>query len=452
MRGINLLYCFVSILLAYLLTNVQVCNAQVENVIIEKYYISDATDATDTTLGSVLEPGSVTYRIYIDLAAGSKLLSIYGDTNHPIMIKSTAPFYNNTFQPGAGFGYLLNRNLFISTPTLALDSWLTLGNAAKNQSGVLKTYDTDGNFFAGSNNLGGSSLIPGGILNNADTAAGIPLTSADGLMTNTTVLGTWLENGFKDALGNDTTAFGGNTSSATFISYNSSLQQSSGVKGAGSDSSIVLVAQLTTKGELSFKLNIAVQQIVNGISTIVKYVSGSDVLLNDEVVSPLLTYPAECGCKDPDYFEYDAAYGCSIQDSCKTKIHFGCRDTVACNYDPEANFHVQELCCYPGLCQDRDIAQICPDLSNLRTGHVNPIFPNPANQTLNVSFIPGEGMFIRYSILNSLGTEVLKKTTGSVSGSTFTDPIDISSLPPGVYFLMTDTGKELNTQKFIKGL
>ena len=423
--------------------------AQLEGVIVEKYYVSDSFDATDTTMGSVVEAGSVTYRIYLDLKAGSKLISVYGDPNHPFIIRSTAPFYNNTLQPGADFGYLLNKNLFLSVPTLALDSWITLGYAAKNQSGVLKTHDTDGNFFAGANNSGGSSMVPGGLLVNTDTTAGIPVTTCDGLMTNTTTLSTWLDNGFKDGAGQDTTIFGGMNNGLEFISNNSFLQQSNGVLSTGTDSTIVLVAQLTTKGEISFKLNVVLEQTVDTTTSIVKYVSSSDSLLAGEIVSPLLSYPQQCGCMDPDYFEYDPIYSCLNQDSCKTKIHFGCRDTVACNYDVEANYHIQELCCYPGLCQDRDIALICPSLSNLRTGYVHPVFPNPAQDILHVSMIPGNGVFVQYSIRNCLGSEVLKHVTGSVSGDSFVDNLDISSLPTGIYFLRTDTGSELNIQKFI---
>jgi len=37
---------------------------------------------------------------------------------------------------------------------------------------------------------------------------------------------------------------------------------------------------------------------------------------------------------------------------------------MACNYDPNANFNIPELCCYPGLCGDRDIAVVCPQLSS----------------------------------------------------------------------------------------
>jgi hypothetical protein len=68
---------------------------QLEKVIIEKYYISDANDATDTT-GGVLTAGSTTYRIYADMLPGSKLKKLFGDANHPFIIKSTAPFFNHS--------------------------------------------------------------------------------------------------------------------------------------------------------------------------------------------------------------------------------------------------------------------------------------------------------------------------------------------------------------------
>lgn len=422
--------------------------SQIENVLVEKYYISDSIDATDTSLGRVLENGSVTYRIYLDLKAGSKLRSIYGDQYHPIQVKSTQPFYNNIFQSGATFGYQLNRNLYLSTPTLGLDSWITLGLAAKNQSGVLKIQDTDGNFFAGANNGGGSSSVSGGLLNNTDPIAGVPLTTSDGMMTNTAISGTWIDNGFKDGSGADTTVFGAVNSGNEFFSYNSILQQSNSVIGGAPDSTIVLVAQLTTKGEISFKLNIELEQFDGANVSFVKYVSTSDTLLPGEVVSPLLAYPLACGCTNSDYFEYDPVYSCLEVDSCKTKIRFGCTDIVACNYDPEANFNVPELCCYPGLCQDRDLAIVCPDLNYKRSGFVSGIYPNPANSQLSISVRPGSGVYLEYSIFNLFGEEVLHHTTGSVTGDNYTDLLDISALPTGVYILKSNTGNKIEFRKF----
>ena len=67
---------FFSLFAAYYAT------AQLEKVIIEKYYVSDANDATDVDGGGV-PVGSTTYRIYLDLKPGTVLKRIYGDANHP---------------------------------------------------------------------------------------------------------------------------------------------------------------------------------------------------------------------------------------------------------------------------------------------------------------------------------------------------------------------------------
>ncbi|MFM2190564.1 MAG: hypothetical protein RL491_950, partial [Bacteroidota bacterium] len=105
-------------------------HAQVTNVIVEKYYVSDVNDSTDTLGNIMLAPGSATYRVFVELATGSKLKSVYGDSNHPLMIQSTESFYNNTDRPNAVFGYQMNKNWFDDNATIALDSWLTLGVGA----------------------------------------------------------------------------------------------------------------------------------------------------------------------------------------------------------------------------------------------------------------------------------------------------------------------------------
>lgn len=124
-------------------------NAQLQKVIVEKYYISDANDATDT-LGGGLSAGSTTYRIYVDLVPGSILKKIYGDVNHPFSIQSTSPFFNHE-SDGQTFAkdYVKNRYL---EGTVALDSWLTLGQTTKTQAsktyfGMLKNQDVDGSFI-----------------------------------------------------------------------------------------------------------------------------------------------------------------------------------------------------------------------------------------------------------------------------------------------------------------
>ena len=94
----------------------------------EKYYISDSIDETDTT-GSVLPAGSKTYRIYIDLMPGSKIKKIYGDVNHALKISSTATFFNNSVD-GQSFAKDFSKNRYLEN-TVALDTWLTLGQTTK---------------------------------------------------------------------------------------------------------------------------------------------------------------------------------------------------------------------------------------------------------------------------------------------------------------------------------
>ena len=136
--------------------------AQIENIIVEKYYISDSNDAMDTT-GGALEVGSVTYRIYADLMPGTRLRKIYGDANHAFKISSTEIFFNNKAD-GQSFGKDFSKNR-LEENTVALDTWLTIGQiarvASKTYFGVLKINDDDGSFIGGLNNDGGSSGIPG---------------------------------------------------------------------------------------------------------------------------------------------------------------------------------------------------------------------------------------------------------------------------------------------------
>src|SRR5689334_18290940 len=81
-------------IITIILSNVA-SKAQVNNVIVETYYISDANDATDTISGRSIAQGSKTYRVYVEIEPGSRIKKIYGDINHLLKISSTANFYNN---------------------------------------------------------------------------------------------------------------------------------------------------------------------------------------------------------------------------------------------------------------------------------------------------------------------------------------------------------------------
>jgi len=423
--------------------------AQLENVLVETYYISDSLDATDST-SKPLPIGSTTYRIFINLKPGSKLKKVYGDAFHPIKIISTDTFWNNT-DNGQSFAYLINKNR-LGDNTVALDTWLTLGQATKLTPipyfGVPKVNDRDSSIIGGINNDGGSQGIGTGLLTNNIPQLGIPLTLKDGLDTMTVGPENWISYGILDELTNDdSTIFGSLKPGLQFISNNAGLQNS-GVSGVIADSNQVLVAQLTTKGKLTFQLNVEVEFVYGINMKTVKYVSTLDTLFPDEEYSPFLTYPLICGCKDQNYLEYSVAYGCNNQNECITPIVLGCMDTAACNYDKKANLNVKSLCCYPGFCNDRDINSICPELLANKFNWF--LYPNPSDNFINLKFTTYSNNNVTYSIYNSDGTVAQSdKSLGIVNG-TIEEEINLQSFNQGIYFLSLQIDGNSFRKKFSK--
>lgn len=423
--------------------------SQLEKVFVEKYYISDANDFTDTS-GGIVPIGSTTYRIFIDLAPGSVLKNIYGDVNHPFKITSTEVFFNNILD-GQTFAKDFIKNRYTEN-TVALDSWLTLGQTTKKQGsitnfGVLKSQDNDGSFIGGINNDGGSALILNGLLTNADPLCGIPLTIADGMDTMTNQPNNWIHTGILDfSTGNDSTIFGSISPQSEFIRTQFYLANS-GVSGVIPDSNQIIIAQLTTKGDLSFELNLEVERIINGVPTIVNYVAKDTLLQNGEVFSPYLTYPFECGCDDPDFLEYNSIFTCYEEGSCMTPINIGCMDVTACNYDPDVNFNLEDLCCYPGKCYNRDIAVVCPELRGDSFEFL--LHPNPVNGLLYLDVYSGILLPITYTIYNAFGVKIVQKTLDPALVITG-EVIETSAMDNGLYHIQVEIGNILSTQLFVK--
>lgn len=425
-------------------------DGQVTNVSVERYYVTDINDATDTLGNFPLDPGTVTYRVFVELKPGSRLKAIYGDANHPLKIQSSQPFYNNIDRPNAFFGYQMNKNWFDDNATIALDSWLTIGLGAFQSAtafmGVLKTDDNDGSFIGGSNNTGGTAQIGGGILNNNDPTATPVISTADGLVSSTISPGQWLDLGFKDISGADTTVFGVNQLGADFINHACRLQQNNAVSATLGNK--VLVAQLTTKGDISFKLNVDVEEPATNGSVVVKYVADNSNIQPGEILSPFLTYPPICGCRDPEYLEYNPIYACNIQDSCQTLIRFGCMDTTACNYDPDANFNLQSLCCYPGYCNDRDLSIVCPGLANGRIGIIS-AYPNPANSQVSIDWRLEDSDEGAYMSLCDMYGKLLR--TIPLSGKVGSTMVPLENLTAGMYMIHLKSHQSVHsTQVFIR--
>jgi hypothetical protein len=423
--------------------------SQLEKVIVEKYYISDANDFTDIS-GGIVPIGSTTYRIFIDLAPGTVLKNIYGDANHPFKITSTEVFFNNILD-GQTFAKDFIKNRYTEN-TVALDSWLTLGQTTKKQGsitnfGVLKSQDNDGSFIGGTNNDGGSELIVNGLLTNADPLCGIPLTIADGMDTMTEQPTNWIHTGILDfTTGNDSTIFGSLSPESEFIRTQFYLANS-GVSGVIPDSNQVIIAQLTTKGDLYFELNLEVERIINGVPTIVKYVAKDTLLDNGEIFNAYLKYPLECGCDDPDFLEYNSVFTCYEIGSCITPVKFGCMDSTACNYDPEVNFNIEDLCCYPGNCNNRDIAVVCPELRGDSFEFL--LHPNPVNGLLYLDVYSGILLPITYTIYNAFGVKIVQKTLDPALVITG-EVIETSAMDNGLYHIQVEIGNIISTQLFVK--
>lgn len=411
--------------------------AQIDSLVVETYYIADEKDASDTDGGNLAE-GSVTYRIFLDLEEGYRLMNIFGTSDLPLIVSSTEGVYNNTDR-GGKYGYDIGANR-LEDNTTALDSWLTLGFASTEHLGILKDLDDTGSIVGGVNNDGGSENIQGGLLANDDPQAGLPLTISDGLISAVNI-----SNDF-DAFGISDTSIFGSTFNNEFAGREVAITSADGVPGT-SDQNLVLIAQITTLGEISLKVNVTVRDSLD-TEYVFKY--SDELLAEGESFSKWLTYPFKSGCTDPDYLEFDP--GAVIGDnSCATPIFLGCTDTSACNYDPDANFNVVELCCYTREnCGGRDIYEVCEHYTLTEEEQFESalkLYPNPVFRVLNVE-APNEfeGRYI-ITLSDFSGRLLVKSQSRAGQHST---QLDMGTLKPGIYLVRISAGNYTATRKIVK--
>lgn len=419
--------------------------AQLEKLFVETYYISANEDTTDLD-GGKLPKGSVTYRVYADLKPNSKIVKIYGSKYHPFSIKSTAAFFNNI--DGQTYARDIKKSKY-SENTIALDTYLTLGQVAsslggRNFYGVPKRLDNDSSFVGGANNDGGSAAVDGGMLKHSDPLMGLPLTRRDGIDTMTAVFTNWTSFGIKDFIsGNDSTAFGSLKKQKSFTTRDMFLANS-GAYGVNRDSNYVLLAQLTTAGQLSFEMNLEVLEIVNGSTVIIKYVANDSLLEGTERKNRFLKYPFEqatCGCNDTRYLEYREILECVDNATyCKTKVIFGCNDKMACNYDSTVNFSLPSTCCYPGSCQGRDIAVVCPIV---RGDNFEVQFaPNPNEGATLLNLFSGVNRPTVVKLFDYAGNKVFENDFGLVNRITNYE-LNFRNLNKGLFFAELHHGSEV---------
>lgn len=415
----------------------------IENVHVETYYITDASDATDTIgISGGLPAGTRTYRVFVDLCADCSLRGIYGAECHPLVIESSAPIFNHADR-GRAYGHAIN-NSWVDEGTVALDSWVTLGAATNQRFGIRKELDDDGSIIGGANSDGGSAEMPGGLLINSESGLGIPLTTSDGLVP---LNGSSALPPSFNPTGEDIgTVLGEETVASTFVSDSCRIGCATPGTYGPTVANEILVAQITTAGDLRFELNIEVE---HADGSVLRYVARDTCLADDETPSGLLTYPPACGCTDPDFLEYDPTAGCD-DGSCATTIIFGCLDPEACNYDPSANFDVPQLCCY-GIddCNGLDPALICADVGIEAIGaELARIAPNPVSASLNLHVVSGWAP-LTIEITDGAGRTAMRIATPRADAQGMI-AIDVSGLPAGTYVLRASDQQRIITNLFLK--
>ncbi|MBN2484594.1 MAG: T9SS type A sorting domain-containing protein [Bacteroidales bacterium] len=414
--------------------------AQLQKVIVEKYYIIGAKDTTDL-FGGCLEEGSVTYRVYLVLDEGYVLKSLIGDSIRNFTITSTDNFFNHT---GFGVDYGIGLNpALLPIGLTGLDSWLTIGYATTSHLGVLKTNDPDTSIVGGKNNIMG-------LLSEEFPEAGIPIITADGL-----VLADSFATSYNYGTNISDSTFGTKTRSNVFnFTGNSGGENFFITVGKNSivgfdSNNYVLIAQLTTKGELAFKINC---ELINLATNKSLSIFGTDSLIKpekNEIYSRWLNYPFICGCTDPWFVEYNPEAVCN-DGSCSDSIILGCMDVNACNYDPNANYSVAELCCYgPDSCDNRDIKLVCPDYGDKVLNFK--MFPNPSggNLSLVIESVPANAGAL-LTVYNSFGDKVYVRELSPLYIS-FNEQLDLSFIPQGIYLIQITTSEGISAHKsFLK--
>jgi hypothetical protein len=232
-----------------------------ENIIVEKYYVSNPADAVGS-LGT-LPAGSVTYRFFADLAPGFRLQAVYGSAGHSLIFTSSSTFFNNTDRGALTPNWT---KLQAANNSVMLDSYLTIGAATNNnnvptsQVGILKTED---------DNVG-TVVNANGILLNNDPSAGTAISIRDGFTNGTlqpveivadAATITTMESVFGDV----------SQASGSFVLNDGSIAAvpSSGIAGMSGPtaSNTVFLGQVTTTGSVHYELNL---QITNNAGTVVQ--------------------------------------------------------------------------------------------------------------------------------------------------------------------------------------
>jgi hypothetical protein len=351
-----------SLLLSCVFSNAQ---TGLQNIIVEKYYVSDANDSIGSA--GILPVGSVTYRIFADMKAGYKFQAAYGTVApaHTLFIKTTTSFFNNEDRGATSPTYTKSQ---AKNNTVMLDSWLTAGAACTGNFGILKSEDDGVGTVVNADNL----------LQNNDIAAGIPLTEQDGLLAGTP--GNFTKIGLDPAIDVfDALSQVGNS----FVVDDGAWSCLEGAMGPDTTNK-VLIGQITTDGDLTFELNIQIGTPDGGAE---QYVARNPVGLETQL---------------------------------------------------------------PSLIYNSIFAGTEKPIEKTRNADIVSVFPNPTTGAFSLRIkSENNNPDYQYTIYDLVGNAILKRKIENTSAD-FTDKIDMSAYPDGMYFIEVLTAGNKTIRKLVK--
>ncbi len=264
---------FIISILSLITSNILLAQPGLEKILVEKYYVSNENDTLANEIAGKLPIGSTTYRIYADLLPGYKFLAAYGSPEHTLQIATTTTFFNNEDHGAIIANVIPYRTL--KKNTVMLDSWLSVGAAGEDCYGILKSDDDSTETVKHEKKF----------LSNKAKSIGIPLTTRDGLVRSDNV-----PRPFFFHIDSVAKVFNALHKGGLFEVRNGAWACLGGSKGVDSlTNNRVLIAQITTDGELSFELNIQVATPIKGVSQ--RFVARNPI--EDEICVPSLIYGRE---------------------------------------------------------------------------------------------------------------------------------------------------------------
>ena len=236
-----------------------------EHVIVEEYYNVVSADTIDGEYNGHIQKNAKTYRIYLDLLPGWRFQAAYGSEDHPLMIRSTEVFFNNTSM-GSTIPNVIPRRC-LGNNTVMLDSWLSVGSAGEDMIGVPLVEDD----------------VLGTVLHDKQFLK--VLHQKDGLKQ--------VEKLYRPTffgIEKEVSVFDKKNSGSEFFTTNGAWacmgKGSVGFDSLGTNK--ILIAQLTTSGVLSFQLNV---QLADPNGKSIRFVFSNPK--EDEILQPELMFTSK---------------------------------------------------------------------------------------------------------------------------------------------------------------